>query len=132
MDAAITAVLERDPRVAYGVLFGSQARGSSHVHSDVDVAIGLEPGAELGGLEVGRLVVDLEAAAGRTVDLVIVDEAPCSLTYRVFRDGRVLFERDHARLVEDKSRAILEYLDFRWVEDVFTKAVLQRARRSRS
>lgn len=73
MDAALTVVLERDPRVAYGVLFGSQARGSSHVLSDVDVAIGLESGAELGALEVRHLVADSEAATSRTVDLVIVD-----------------------------------------------------------
>jgi hypothetical protein len=30
----------------------------------------------------------------------------------VFRDGRVIFERDHRALVERKARAILEYLDF--------------------
>ena len=51
------------------------------------------------------------------------------LAYRVFRDGVAVLVRDRSALVERKARAILEYLDFRPVEEASSKAVL--ARRSR-
>lgn len=50
-----------------------------------------------------------------------------SVGYRAFRDGRVLIERDHAALVERKARAILEYLDFKPVEERCVAGVLRAA-----
>jgi predicted nucleotidyltransferase len=123
--AAMTRVLEGDPRIAYGLVFGSVARGHAHPGSDVDVAVGLSPGSELGPQAVGRLISDLERASGRTVDLVLLHEAPPALAYRVFRDGAVLFARNRPALVERQVRAVLDYLDFRPFEQAFVRGVLQ-------
>jgi len=123
--AAMARVLEDDPRIAYGLVFGSVSRGHAHAGSDVDVAVGLAPGAELEPLAVGRLVSDLEHASGRTIDLVLLHEAPPALAYRVFRDGVALFVRDRSALVERQARAVLDYLDFRPFESAFVKGVLQ-------
>jgi predicted nucleotidyltransferase len=125
----LRSILESDPRVAYALLFGSRARERPHDHSDTDVAIGLVPGARLTTNEIGDLVSRLEAAARGPVDLVLLDEATPGLAYRVFRDGRVVLERDRKALVERKVRAILEYLDFKPVEETFTRAVLQAGQR---
>ena len=124
----LRSILETDPRVAYALLFGSRARERAHDHSDTDVAIGLVPGAKLSTDEIGDLVSRLEAAARSPVDLVLLDEAGPGLAYRVFRDGRVLLERDRKAFVERKARAILEYLDFKPVEETFTRAVLDAER----
>jgi predicted nucleotidyltransferase len=120
----LRSVLEADRRLAYAILFGSRGRGSAHHGSDSDVAIGLARGATLSAADVGDLVSRLETATGGPVDVVLLDEAGPGLAYRVFRDGRVIFERDRHALVERKVRAILEYLDFRPIEDTFTRAVL--------
>ena len=40
-------VLNDDPRVAYALLFGSSARGTTHSESDIDVAVGLHEGTRL-------------------------------------------------------------------------------------
>jgi len=125
----LRSVLETDPRIAYALLFGSKGRGTAHDLSDTDVAIGLAAGAQLSTSELGDLLSRLGAAVGGPVDLVLLDEAPPGLAYRVFRDGRVVFERDHRGFVDRKVRAILEYLDFRPVEQLFTRAVLEAARR---
>lgn len=117
-------MLEADPRIAYAILFGSRGRGTAHGRSDTDLAVGLTKGVRLSAGELGDLVSRLEAAAGGRVDLVLLDEARPGLAYRVFRDGRVIFEKDHRALVERKARAILEYLDFRPLEEMFTRAVL--------
>ncbi len=126
---AVRAVLAADPRVSYALLFGSRARGEASGHSDTDVAVGLVDGAELTVPEVGELVSRLESATHGSVDLVLLDEAKPGHAYRVFRDGRVILAKDPAALAERRARAILEYLDFKPIEDVFTQAALEtRAR----
>jgi predicted nucleotidyltransferase len=128
---ALRNVLNRDPRIAYALLFGSGARDSMHAASDLDVAVGLEAGVSLAPRDIGALASDLERAAGRPVDLVLLDEAPPALAYRVFRDGITLVERDHRALADRKARAILEYLDFRPLEDVAVRGALAAAARGR-
>lgn len=125
----IRDVLLREPRIAYALVFGSAARGSAHAHSDVDVAIGTI--APLDVHELGALIGDLEAAAGRPVDLVSLDDAGPALAYRVFRDGVVIVERDRPALVKRKTKAILDYLDFKPIEDILVRGALEAARRGR-
>ena len=128
---AMRRLLEADERVAYALVFGSSARGTTHAESDVDVALGLVGHTPLTALELGDIASRLEAAAGRRVDLVLIDEAPPGLAYRVFRDGRLFFERDRKALVDRKARAILEYLDFQPVEDLLARGALAAASRGR-
>jgi len=125
--STIESALSADPRIGYALVFGSTARGTAHAHSDLDVAIGLAPGVRLTVLEIGAITAALEAAAGRAVDLVLLDEAPPALAYRVFRDGRTIFVRDRAAFVDRKARAILEYLDWKPIEDIFVRGVLGRS-----
>lgn len=129
MIGKLREVLEADPRIACALLFGSRARGSAHPASDTDVAIGLVPGERLTAVEAGDLVSRLEEAAGGPVDLVLLDEAGPGVAYRAFRDGRLLFAKDPRRLAQSKARAILDYLDWKPIEDVFTRAALEAGRR---
>jgi len=62
------------------------------------------------------------------VDVVVLDEAGPGLAYRVFRDGRLLTVHDEAALKARRARAILEYLDFRPVEDLCANGVLTHGR----
>lgn len=124
-------VLAEDPRIAYALVFGSSARGAAGPHSDVDVAVGLAPGLRLTALELGELASRLEAAAGKPVDLVLLEEAPPGLAYRVFRDGRPILERDRSALVARKARAILEYLDFQPIEELCARGALDAAAHGR-
>ena len=123
--------VEREPDVLNAILFGSRARGTARPDSDVDVAIELTAGAPRDVRALGGLASRLESAAGCAVGLVLLDEAPSPLAYRIFRDGRVLVERDHARLVTRKARAILDHLDFKPIEDRCAEGVLRAAARGR-
>jgi uncharacterized protein len=120
----LRTVLDADPRIAYAVAFGSSATGSAHASSDLDVAIGLIDGRDLDVFALGALTARLEAAAGRPVDLILLDEAPPGLAYRVFRDGHAIVTRDPRALARRRARAILEYLDFRPIEELCTRGVL--------
>jgi predicted nucleotidyltransferase len=128
---ALRAALASDQRVAYALLFGAAARGTDRGDSDLDVALGLKSGVRLSAAEFGELTAQLEAAAGRPVDLVLMDEAPPAVAYRAFRDGAVVAVADRASFVDRKAKAILEYLDFRWVEEACTRGVLAAAARGR-
>src|SRR6267378_1556904 len=121
---ALRHVLEAEPGVAYALLFGSGARGTAHPGS---VAVELTVGASRDVQALGGLAARLESAAARRVDLVLLDEAPAPLAYRIFRDGRLIVERDHAALVARKARVLLEYLDFKPVEERCAAGVLRAA-----
>lgn len=125
----VRRVLEADDRVAYALLFGSAARGAAHSGSDLDLGLGLKRGLRLGVLELGELVSRLDGAAGQPVDLVLLEEAPPGIAYRAFRDGQLIFERDRSALVARKARAILEYLDYRPIEELCAHGVLAVASR---
>lgn len=128
---ALRKVLAEDPRIGYALVFGSSARGTDHAGSDLDIAVGLESHTRLSARELGDLVAGLERASGRSVDVVVIDEAPPAIAYRVFRDGRVIVEKNHRTLVEHKTRAIIEYLDFRPIEALAARGVLAAAAHGR-
>ena len=130
MDAVCQVLLD-DSRVEFALLFGSAAGGTAHAGSDVDVAIGLERATRLTALELGDLVSRLERAAGRAVDLLVLNDAPSPVAYRVFRDGRMIVEKNHKALVDCKVGAILEYLDFRPAEALAVRGVLRAAAHGR-
>jgi predicted nucleotidyltransferase len=115
---AVTKVLRADPRISYGLVFGSRGRGTARADSDLDVAIG-GLSTPLATLELGDLIGRLEVATGHEVDLVLLDEAGPGLAWRVFKDGVVVLERDPASLADRKAWAALEYFDWKPVEDLF-------------
>lgn len=131
MRDAVRRALADEADVAYAVMFGSTARGARRPDSDVDVAIELRAGAPRNVGTLGGLIARLESAVGAPIDLVLLDEAPPALAYRVFRDGEVVMDREHAVLTARKARAILAYLDFRPVEERCAAGVLRSAARGR-
>jgi len=70
----------------------------------------------------------LESAAGGRVDLVLLDEAGPGLVYRAFATA-ASSSRETGAHSSAKGRAILEYLDFRPIEETFTRAVLGASNR---
>jgi len=127
MVTALRRVLEAEPDVAYALLFGSSVRGTAHAGSDADIAIELRAGAARDVRSLGGLAARLESAVGRPVDLVLLEEAPVPLAYRIFRDGHLLVERDHGTLVARKARALLDYLDWKSVEERCAEGILRAA-----
>jgi uncharacterized protein len=131
MDEAIREVLASEPRIAYALVFGSQAAGRATAHSDVDVAVASSSAGGFDRHTLGALVAALERSTNRSVHVVVLDQAPPALAYRVFRDGRLLVERDAAAVTRDRARAILDYLDFKPVEQLCARAILESAAHGR-
>jgi len=118
--------------IALAILFGSQARGCARPLSDVDVALlldGRPADARLfdARLEVmGALMSILHTAE---VDVVMLNQAPPALRFRVVRDGILLYCRERHMLIEFVSRTVVDYLDFKPVLLRHEQAILERARK---
>ena len=112
-----------DVIVAY--LFGSAARGELRPSSDVDVAV-LVPaaGPTLSSLRLS-LQADLQEAAHRPVDLVILNQASPDLIHRVLRDGILLVERDRSARIRFEVGARNEYFDILPFLTRYREAVLR-------
>ncbi len=78
-----------------------------------------------------RFIARLEEVAGASVELVLRDEAPPGLAFRIFQEGRVLFDRDPSAFLERKAKAMLEYYDWQPIEARLARAVLEPAQRGR-
>ena len=117
--------------VCLAVLYGSHARGQAGPLSDVDVVVLLERSFDSEHyfdrrLEIiGRLMQVLNT---NEVDVIILNQAPLALQYRVARDGIVLYSRHHDHLIEFVSQTVSRYLDFKPVIERHERAILARAR----
>lgn len=98
--------LAAQPDVVVAYLFGSRARGTARPGSDVDVAVLLDDAADPHARQL-----DLAAALGGDADVVVLNDAPVALAYRVLRDGVLLVCRSERARVHHHARTVGRYLD---------------------
>ncbi|MGH7308427.1 MAG: type VII toxin-antitoxin system MntA family adenylyltransferase antitoxin [Candidatus Rokuibacteriota bacterium] len=121
----IRLVLEprADVRLAY--VFGSTARGEARPESDVDVAVLFDP--EPGPRHLDSLTSDLQAAARRPVDLVVLNTAPPLLVHQILKTGRRVLTRAEDERVRFETRATARYLDTAHLRRVQHQYLRERA-----
>jgi predicted nucleotidyltransferase len=109
-------VLRRFPDVAAAWIFGSEARGTAHPGSDLDVALLLRERGTTSGevaLLVGRIAAHLEGVApGRRLDLTLLEAQGPIFQQRVLAEGRLVYDADPPRRVDFESDAYVRYFDF--------------------
>jgi predicted nucleotidyltransferase len=122
---ALTATLNgrTDIRLAY--VFGSVAAGRAHHTSDVDVALVFTAPPDPGTLDL--LTEELEAAAGRPIDLVNLASAPPLLAHEIVRSGRCIVCRDPAERGVFEAKTTLRYLDTAHLRRVQDQYLHERA-----
>lgn len=97
------------PELKLAVLFGSTARGEARPRSDVDLGILLDPySVELRF----RVEADLGRAAGRPVDVILLDGAPPLLRFEIAREGILLFQREDHLWTGFKAKAMVDWWDW--------------------
>ncbi len=119
-DALINALKDafaRHDDVVAAYLFGSAARNELRPTSDADVAVLFERAADsrpsrltLASLRVD-LQDDLQQAAHRSVDFVILNHASPDLVHRVLREGVLLVERDRSARIRFEVASRNAYFD---------------------
>lgn len=113
------------PELKLAVLFGSTARGKARPKSDVDLGILLDPySPELRF----RVEADLARAAGRPVDVILLDGAPPLLRFEIAREGVLLFQREDHLWTDFKTRAMVDWWDWAPTHRMIAAGVVRRLR----
>lgn len=110
------------------ILFGSQATGKTHRHSDIDIALFSETNPNLKDHLID-LYGELEDLFGHEVDLVVIhrDVEPV-LRLEVFQYGKPLYESQPGLFVEQRALAVKIFDDTeplrRWRRRVLAQRIL--------
>lgn len=113
IESALIAGLDASAGVISAYLFGSMADNRARLDSDVDVGVLLDRRVYRRAVDRFdarlRLITRLQAAVGREVDVVILNDAPPQLVRHIMTRGRRLMVSDigldHACLRTSLSRA---------------------------
>jgi predicted nucleotidyltransferase len=114
-------------------IFGSLANGGERKESDIDLAVLIdEKLMKKKGYD--RLKNDYYSASPafslRSVDIVILNTASPPLKHRILKTGKILFDRNGKFRANFTAKSIIEYLDYKPMEDIFRRAVADRFRRA--
>ncbi|MGH3837118.1 MAG: type VII toxin-antitoxin system MntA family adenylyltransferase antitoxin [Pseudonocardiaceae bacterium] len=122
-------LLDGESGVLVAYLYGSHARGQAGPLSDVDVAVLLDGDTEDRRLELTAAIT--HAVAPARADVVVLNDAPLPLAYRVLRDGTLLVSRDDRARVEHWVRTVDRYLDMAPARRLLAAGTRSRLREGR-
>ncbi len=118
--------------IAEAYLFGSVARGTARRHSDVDVAVYLDPEnpPQSGYGYDAELATELMSALETNrVDVVLLNRAGPLLYHRVLRDGVRVVSRDLRATTSREGYALSRYFDWLPQQRKLDAAISARAAR---
>jgi len=99
---AIREVLRGRTDVRLAVVFGSRARGTATLASDVDV------GVHAPGIDLLALASDLSRGTGLEVDVVALDDVGVPLLARIVQEGVGVHEARPGALATWRARALAD------------------------
>ena len=108
-DALIRQVLKKHPQIILAVLFGSLARDTAGIDSDIDLAV--SAGKPLDVNEKMQLMMDLAESIGRPVDLVDLMTVGEPLLGQIIKGGRKVLG-DDTRYALILSKHLFNQADF--------------------
>ena len=114
--------------VVTAYIFGSEAKGTSGLLSDIDIAVFVHEDinkAERFDLRL-RLSSEITAIMNRMVDLVVLNDSPVQLSYEIIRHGKVIFCSDKSTKVDLEVGILSRYLDRRFYDKRHAELTLQK------
>ncbi len=126
--------IDKDVVACY--LFGSYTEGKQTPASDVDLAVLLDvefPAERYFEKKLDLLSIVTLSLKTDEVDLIILNQAPPLLSYRILSRGRLLFERGDRKgqKVNFQVRAFDRYFDFKPMEMVIHNGLVKRIKEGR-
>ena len=117
---ALTAALEAEPDLEFAWLHGSFLGGGGF--HDIDVGVHLNAAADVRSRRALDLGLLLDRDTGFPVDVRVLNDAPVTFLFHVFREGRVLLSRNDERLADLMERTVRDYLD---MEPLLRRATIE-------
>ena len=116
--------------IVLAYLYGSFAKGASHPHSDVDVAILLDESISVERYPYGyrsELIADLmKLLRTNRIDLVVMNNASPFLKFQVVRYGLLILARSEAERIDFHVKTIAKYNDIKPLLDIQHKYLSDR------
>jgi predicted nucleotidyltransferase len=127
MNARIIRFFEAHPEVAAVYLFGSYARGWPREASDVDLAVLVDPHANVDESQLKRdLIIGLSMVLRKEIHLVILNRAGELLSAQVFKYGKCLYNPKPGILSEFRTVQFSKIVDFRYLRNIMEKGFTRR------
>ena len=105
----LVSVLEGEADLEFAWLHGSFLAADEFRDIDIGVHLSATAGVRLQrGLE---LAVRLDQEVGYPIDVRVLNDAPVTFLFHVFREGRLLLSRNDERLADLMERTVREYLN---------------------
>ena len=107
--------LYQKDEIIFAYIYGSVARNQDTRLSDIDLAIYIDEDKKPAAGPFGYrsdLITELQPLAGNDIDLIILNEASNLLAYQVFKEGRLLFNKDPDLRTKVHAKTVDKYLDF--------------------
>lgn len=123
---ALRNLLEKEEKnVLFAYVYGSFGRGEKNF-KDIDVAVFLKrvPSQAM-DYEI-KLAKKLEVAAGKPVDVRIINSMPLLLKSRLMKEGGLLFSRDMKATLNFETFLMGDSLDFSYMMKEFDRRRLER------
>lgn len=109
------------PEIEVGYIFGSKAKGQENKLSDIDIAILIDeekaPRSLPYGYKANILTVLMKVLETEKLDLVILNESPLFLCFRVIHDGLILYSKDEIKRIQFEVKIMSRYLDRKFYYD---------------
>ena len=113
------------PGIAAAYLFGSAVKGSMKRESDIDIAI-LFDDEHAPTADRLEIMTNLSRAAGRDVDVVIVNSAEPRLFHEILMTGKLLLEKNRECRIRNEVQNRRLYEDYRRLHAIYMKGVKAR------
>jgi len=97
-------------------LFGSHATGRAIPFSDLDLCVVTGPGIRQ------KMRTDITSRSDESVDVPLFRDLPMAMRYLIFKEGRLLFQRNEDHTENVIMQTLREYLDFKPVIRRFAEA----------
>ena len=124
--AAIRSHFEAIPEVAAVFLFGSQASGSQHPGSDVDIAVLATGDGSVFASRMQESYLRLSRILRMDVHLVVLNSAPAELIRQVLSKGQCVLNLRPNTLLEFKTRMISAIACYSPYREFFQRSVVRR------
>lgn len=98
--------ISKHKKVIAVYLFGSLTKGKATPLSDVDICVIALNANDMEKGEIGSF-------ASKNIDVVLFDELPVTIQWRVLGEGKLLYVNNKGFIQELRSRAFKNYIDFK-------------------
>lgn len=129
----IVKYLKDNKEILAAYIYGSFAKKRPTNLSDIDIAIlsvfKKDPVAKFE--ERMQSAAQLSKICGREVDLVLLEDCGDLLRYEIIKTGKLIYEADREKHRDFVARAIINYLDFSYLEKIMQSGMIKAIREGR-